>query len=205
MTRRVSETLWGMRRLGYTRLSAVSHDARGQLDALMRAGVSTQDVFSDDIAGARTGSDGLGMRRLLEYAQAGDTVVVWRIDRLGRSLSEVLDTIAKMVGRGLYLISLQDGIDSRTATGRLLVDFTVSLHEHERHLASERIAAGMASSRKTGTRVGRPPLDPSEIRDKIRAVEDARARGLTAADAAQTVGWSRATFYRHQQEHGSER
>lgn len=193
-----------MRLLGYTCVSYAAQDAAVQFEALMSSGVETLNVFSD-IAPPKKAADRPGMSRLLECAQARDTVVVWRIDRLGRSLSEVLDTIARMVGRGLYLLSLQDGIDSRTTTGRLLVDFSVSLHEHERHLASERIAAGIASSRKRGTRVGRPPLDPSEIRDKIRAVEDARARGLTAAEAAQLVGWSRATFYRHQQEHGSER
>lgn len=193
-----------MRLLGYTRAHN-TEDARLQIDALMSAGVLPHDVTVDVIGGSKVDTDRPGMRSLIERATMGDAVVVWRIDRLGRSLSEVLATVTKVVERGLYLISLQDGIDSRTATGRLLVDFTVSLHEHERHLASERIAAGMASARKTGTSLGRPPLDPSEIRNKIRAVEDARSRGLTAADAAQLVGWSRATFYRHQQEHGSQR
>ncbi|MBK8463942.1 MAG: recombinase family protein [Nigerium sp.] len=191
--------------LGYTRVSAGSPDADAQLDALMCAEVSVQDVFTDHDT-AEKGAPGLpAMRRLLANAEEGATVVVWRLDRLGRSLSEVLDTVSLIRERGINLRSLQEGIDSRTDTGRLLLDFTARLHEYERHLSSERIAAGMASSRKTGTRLGRPPLDPSEIRDKIRAVEDARARGVTAADAAQLVGWSRATFYRHQQEHGSQR
>lgn len=144
------------------------------------------------------------MRRLLDTVEEGETVVVWRIDLLGRSLSEVLDTVAMMVGRGLDLVSVQDGIDSRTTTGRLMVDLIVSLSQYERHLTGERVAAGMSSARRAGTRLGRPPLDSLLIRDKVRAVEDARARGLSAADAAQLVGWSRATFYRHQKEHGSQ-
>lgn len=194
-----------MRLLGYTRVSDASPGAGFQFDALTAAGVKAHDVFSDETAGAKEASSRPGMRRLLEYAQAGDTVVVWRIDRLGRSLREVLDTLTSLGEHCINLRSLQDDIDPSTTHGRLLLNLLSSLAEYDRHLTSERIAAGMASSRKTGTRVGRPPLDPSEIRDKIRAVEDARARGLTAADAAQTVGWSRATFYRHQQEHGSER
>lgn len=194
-----------MRFLLYTRVSTTAQSAQIQVEALTAVGVEPHSVFSDETPGGNDASDGAGMRRLLKYAQEGDTVVVWRIDRLGRSLSEVLETVTMMVERGLYLLSVQDGIDSRTATGRLMVELLVRLTPYERHLASERIAAGLASSRKTGTRVGRPPLDPSEIRGKIRAVEDARAGGMTAADAAQLVGWSRATFYRHQQKHGSQR
>ena len=149
-------------------------------------------------------ADRPGMRRLLDTFEEGETVVVWRIDLLGRSLSEVLDTVAMMVRRGLDLVSVQDGIDSRTTTGRLMVDLIVTLSEYERHMTGERVAAGMSSARRAGTRLGRPPLDSLLIRDKVRAVEDARARGLSAADAAQLVGWSRATFYRHQKEHGSQ-
>ena len=149
-------------------------------------------------------ADRPGMRRLLDTFEEGETGVVWRIDLLGRSLSEFLDTVAMMVRRGLDLVSVQDGIDSRTTTGRLMVDLIVTLSEYERHMTGERVAAGMSSARRAGTRLGRPPLDSLLIRDKVRAVEDARARGLSAADAAQLVGWSRATFYRHQKEHGSQ-
>jgi len=191
-----------VRLLGYTRVNSVTDDARLQTDALMSAGVLPHDITGDVIGGSKVDRDCPGMRALMEDAAMGDAVVVWRIDRLGRSLTEVLDTVTIMVERGLYLVSVQDGIDSRTATGRLMVDFTVSLAEYERRLTGERVAAGMSSARRAGKRLGRPPLDRVLIRDKIRAVEDARARGLTAADAAQLVGWSRATFYRHKQETG---
>lgn len=190
--------------LGYTRISAGSPDADAQVDALMCAEVRVQDVFTDQGTGDK-GAPGLpAMQRLLAMTEEGDTIVVWRLDRLGRSLSEVLDTVTLIRERGINLRSLQDGIDSRTAPGRLMLNLLGSLAEYDRHLASERIAAGMASSRQAGTRLGRPPADPEAIRDKIRAVEDARARGLSAAYAAQLVGWSRATFYRHQKDHGSQ-
>lgn len=188
--------------LGYTCVSDAGQDAAVQSEALMAAGVDALNIFSD-VAPPKRAADRPGMRRLLDTVEEGETVVVWRIDLLGRSLSEVLDTVAMMVGRGLDLVSVQDGIDSRTTTGRLMVDLIVSLSQYERHLTGERVA-GMSSARRAGTRLGRPPLDSLLIRDKVRAVEDARARGLSAADAAQLVGWSRATFYRHQKEHGSQ-
>lgn len=194
-----------MKRWGYTRVSAVSADARPQLDALVAAGVATHDVISEVSSGTKDAPDRPGLRHLVEQALEGDTIVVWRIDRLGRSLVEVLETVSELRERGIKLHSVQDSIDPATTHGRLVLDLLAKLAEYERHLASEQIAAGMASARKTGTSIGRPPLDPAVIRNKIRAVEDARARGLTAADAAQLVGWSRATFYRHQQEHGSQR
>jgi DNA invertase Pin-like site-specific DNA recombinase len=192
-----------MELLGYARTGTMDWDVSPQTDALVSAGVDASGVFCD--VDAMMTTDRPGMRSLLEHAEAGDTIVVWRLDRLGRSLREVLETVGMLVERGILLRSLQDGVDPSTTQGRLMLGLLSSLAEYERHLTSERIAAGMASARQSGTRLGRPPLDPSEIRDKIRAVEDARARGVTAADAAQLVGWSRATYYRHQQEHGSRR
>ena len=188
--------------LGYIRVDG--QDARPQLAAVMSAGVEPLGVYSDVFSDGKGALDSPALQRLLDCAVEGDTVVVWRIDRLGRSLSEVLDTVTLIRERGIHLRSLQDGIDSRTAQGRLMLNLLGTLAEYDRHLASERIAAVMASSRQTGTRLGRPPAEPEAIRDKIRAVEDARARGLSAADAAHLVGWSRATFYRHQKKHGSQ-
>ncbi len=81
-----------MRHLGYTRVSTSSQDAQLQLDALVSAGVQKRDVFADVTSGRRTAIERPGMKRLLEYAEEGDTVVVWRVDRLGRSLIDVLNT-----------------------------------------------------------------------------------------------------------------
>lgn len=192
-----------MELLGYARTGTMDWDVTPQTDALVSAGVDASGVFCD--VDAMMTTDRPGMRSLLEHAEVGDTIVVWRLDRLGRSLREVLETVGMLVERGILLRSLQDGVDPSTTHGRLMLGLLSSLAEYERHLTSERIAAGMASARQTGTRLGRPPVDPETIRDKVLAVEDARARGLTAANAARSVGWSRATFYRHQQEHGSQR
>ena len=189
-----------MRLLGYARGNPAS-----QFEALLSAGVDPDAVFTDVASGTNEAPDRHGLGRLLQHAQEGDSVIVWRIDRLGRSLTEVLDTVVMLGKLGLNIRSLLDEIDPSTTNGRLMMNLLASLAEYERHLNGERIAAGMKAAGQAGTRLGRPPVDPTVIRDKIREVEDARARGMTAAHAAQLVGWSRATFYRHQQEHRSQR
>ncbi len=137
------------------------------------------------------------MKKLLEYAEAGDTVVVWRVDRLGRSLIDVLNTVNLLRERGVNVRSIADGIDPATSTGRMMLNLLASLAEYERELIVERVNAGIAAARQSGTRFGRPLSDPAVIADKLAIAKDARAKGRTAEDAARLVGWSRATLYRH--------
>ncbi|MGO4298105.1 recombinase family protein [Glutamicibacter sp. AOP38-B1-38] len=186
-----------MRYLGYTRVSTSSQDASLQLDALIAAGVQKRDVFADVTSGSRSAIERPGMKKLLEYAQSGDTVVVWRVDRLGRSLIDVLNTVNLLRERGVNVRSISDGIDPATSTGRMMLNMLASLAEYERELIVERVNAGIAAARQSGTRFGRPLSDPAVIADKLAIAKDARARGRTAEDAARLVGWSRATFYRH--------
>ncbi|MDV2978585.1 UNVERIFIED_CONTAM: recombinase family protein [Actinomycetes bacterium ARC8] len=186
-----------MRHLGYTRVSTSSQDAALQLDALAAAGVQKRDVFADVTSGSRSAIERPGMKKLLEYAQSGDTVVVWRVDRLGRSLIDVLNTVNLLRERGVNVRSISDGIDPATSTGRMMLNMLASLAEYERELIVERVNAGIAAARQSGTRFGRPVSDPAVIADKLAIAKDARARGRTAEDAARLVGWSRATFYRH--------
>lgn len=188
-----------MRLLGYTRVSTTSQDARLQLDALVSAGVQKRDVFADVTSGSKTAVQRPGMKKLLEYAETGDTVVVWRVDRLGRSLIDVLNTVNLLRDRGVQVRSISDGIDPATSTGRLMLSMLATLAEYERELIVERVNAGIAAAKQNGTRFGRPAVDPAVIADKLTVVADARAKGRTAEDAARLVGWSRATFYRHQQ------
>lgn len=188
-----------MRLLGYTRVSTSSQDAQLQLDALIAAGVQKRDVFSDVTSGNKTAIERPGMKKLLEYAEEGDTVVVWRVDRLGRSLIDVLNTVALLRGRGVQVRSISDGIDPASPAGRLMSKMLATLAEYERELIVERVNAGIAAARQNGTRFGRPLSDPAVIADKLAIARDARAKGHTAEDAARLVGWSRATLYRHQQ------
>lgn len=187
-----------MRHLGYTRVSTATQDAQLQLDALLDAGVQRRDVFSDVTSGSRTAIERPGMKRLLDYVEEGDTVVVWRIDRLGRSLIDVLNTVNLLREQGVKVRSLSDGIDPETTSGRLMLGMLSTLAEYERELIVERVNAGIAAAKQSGTRFGRPPVDPVVIAEKLAIARDARAKGRTAEQAARLVGWSRATLYRHQ-------
>ena len=188
-----------MRHLGYTRVSTASQDAQLQLDALVDSGVQKRDVFSDVTSGSRTATERPGMKRLMDYIEPGDTVVVWRIDRLGRSLIDVLNTVNLLRDKGVKIRSLSDGIDPETTSGRLMLGMLATLAEYERELITERVNAGIAAAKQSGTRFGRPPVDPAVIAEKLDIAQGAREKGRTAAEAASLVGWSRATLYRHQQ------
>lgn len=155
-----------------------SQDAQLQLDALLKDGVQKRDVFADVTSGSRTAIERPGMKKLLEYAEAGDTVNLLR-------------------ERGVQLRSISDGIDLATSTGRMMLNMLPSLAEYERELIVERVNAGIAAARQTGTRFGRPLSDPAAVADKLAIAKDARAMGRTAEEAARLVGWSRATLYRH--------
>lgn len=187
-----------MRQLGYTRVSTSSQDAQLQLDSLIKAGVQRRDVFADVTSGTRAGIERPGMKKLLAYAEAGDTVVVWRVDRLGRSLIDVLNTVNLFRERGVQVRSISDGIDPATSTGRLMLNMLATLAEYERELIVERVNAGIAAAKENGTRFGRPLSNLAVINDKLAIAAEARTKGRTAAEAAKLVGWSRATLYRHQ-------
>jgi len=188
-----------MRHLGYTRVSTASQDAQLQLDALVDSGVQKRDVFSDVTSGSRAAIERPGMKRLMDYVEPGDTVVVWRIDRLGRSLIDVLNNVNLLRDKGVKIRSLSDGIDPETTSGRLMLGMLATLAEYERELITERVNAGIAAAKQSGTRFGRPPVDPAVIAEKLDIAQGARKKGRTAAEAASLVGWSRATLYRHQQ------
>ncbi|MEF2977214.1 recombinase family protein [Subtercola sp. YIM 133946] len=188
-----------MRLLGYTRVSTAAQDAQLQIDALVRIGVQRRDIFSDVTSGTKAAASRPAMSRLLEYAVEGDTVVVWRIDRLGRSLIDVLNTVKSLQQAGISVQSVSDGIDPSTKTGRMMLGMLATLAEYERELIVERVNAGIAVAQAAGTRFGRPVSDPKVVAEKLEIVRRARKAGKTAADAARLVGWSRATLYRYEQ------
>ncbi|MDN6193220.1 MAG: recombinase family protein, partial [Brevibacterium sp.] len=170
-------------------VSTAGQDAQLQLDALQDAGVQKRDVFADVTSGSKRAKQRPGMKRLLDYAEDGDTVVVWRIDRLGRSLLDVLATVNHLRDRGVKVRSVSDNIDPETSAGRMMLRMLATLAEYERELITERVNAGIAAAKQNGTKFGRPPVDPDEIAAKLAIAEDARAKGRTAEDAARLVGW----------------
>ena len=138
---------------------------------------------------------------LLEYVREGDTVVVWKLDRLGRNTLHVLETVKALTDQGVTLVSTTDGIDSSTAAGRMMIGVLGSLAEYERELTKERTALKRQASRANGTKFGRPKkvIDAAHIATAKRMKSD----GHTAKAMAKYLGVSRATLYRYLGEHGA--
>lgn len=187
-----------MRNLGYISVTAASRDAQFQLNALLAAGVEERHVFTDLAPGSVAALRRPEMVKLLARTREGDTVVVWRIDRLGHSLTDALHTVTFLRDHGIHLRSLSEGIDPLTPSGRLGLELLTTLAEYEHEYAVERVSDGIAVARGAGTRFGRPPISRQVIAEKLAIVAEARTRGHSAAEAAALVGWSRATLYRHQ-------
>lgn len=138
--------------IGYARVSTDEQSPALQFDALGRAGC--ERIFTDYASGARTTRPALG--EALAYLKEGDTLVAWKLDRLGRSLSHLISLISQLEARGVAFRSLSEAIDTGTAGGRLLFHVMGALAEFERALISERTRAGMAAARARGAVLGRP-------------------------------------------------
>jgi DNA invertase Pin-like site-specific DNA recombinase len=177
-------------RFGYARVSTFEQDEGLQLDALRAAGVDR--VFTDRASGALEFRPALD--ELLGQLRAGDTVVVWRLDRLGRSLRHLIDVMADLDRRGVALTSLRESIDTSTPGGRLVFHVFAALAEFERDLIRERTAAGLAAARARGRRGGRPTVWTTE---KLATARSMHASGQhDVAAIARVLGVSRASVYR---------
>ena len=177
--------------VGYVRVSTVAQTLDQQNAALEAAGVTK--TFSDTMSGAK--DDRPGLAALLDYVREGDSVVVWKLDRLGRNTLHILETAKALTDRGVTLISTTDGIDSSTAAGRMMIGVLGSLAEYERELVKERTALKRAMSLANGTKFGRRKkvAHPSHIATARRMKID----GHVAKDIAKYLGVSRATLYRY--------
>jgi DNA invertase Pin-like site-specific DNA recombinase len=187
------------RLVGYARIStSISQSTDLQRRALIDAGVSASLIFEDHISGASRGASRPGLVEAMSVCRDGDVLTVWRIDRLGRSLIDILGTVENLSARGVGVRSLSDNIDPSTPTGRMLLGIFGTLAEYERLLIRERVQAGIEASRARGVRFGRPAPDPEEVAAKIRMARRAMEEdNLRAEEAARLVGWSRSTLYRH--------
>ena len=131
----------------------------------------------------------------------GDTVIVWKLDRLGRNTLHILETVKALTGRGVRLVSTTDGIDSSTAAGRMVIGVLASMAEFERELIKERTALKRETSRANGTRFGRPrKVDDTE---HISTARRMKADGHTGKDIAKYPGVCRATLYRYLSRQGA--
>lgn len=180
--------------LGYARVSTGDQDVAGQTMRLEQAGAIK--VFTDVMSGKSMERPGL--IELLAYARKNDTLAVVRLDRLGRSLGELLTTVGKLRERGIALLSLEEKIDTSSAAGELIFHVFGSIAHFERRLISERTKDGIAAARARGKFPGRQALDAAKVDAALKLVE---AR-VSPTEAAKQLGIGRSTIYREMRRMG---
>lgn len=176
--------------VGYVRVS-MSDDRQHtdlQRDALVAAGVDPRHVFEDRASGAKDTRPGLAS--CLAYLAPGDVLVVWKLDRLGRSLPHLIDILSDLRGRGVGFRSLTEALDTTTAMGEFLFHVFGALAQYERALIRERVKAGLDAARRRGRRGGRPRRLDSE---RIAAAQSLLAN-MTVSAAARSIGVPRSTL-----------
>jgi DNA invertase Pin-like site-specific DNA recombinase len=177
--------------VGYARVSTADQDPDLQLRALKAAGC--KKVFEEKASGAQRERPQL--IAALDYMREGDTLCVWKLDRLARSLKQLIETVEAFEDRGTHLLSLTESIDTSTPSGRLVFHIFGSLAEFERGLIRERTLAGLASARARGRVGGRPKSLPDA---KLKAATAMLKAGeMTVAEVAEHVGVSPSTLYRY--------
>lgn len=175
--------------IGYARVSTQDQNLELQREALTKAGC--ERIFEDRASGSRTDREGLA--RAIDMLRSGDTLVVWKLDRLGRSVKQLVDLVGELQQRGVQFKSLTDAIDTSTPSGRFFFHVMASLAEMERELIVERTRAGLEAARKLGRKGGRrPKMTPGKIESARRLLET----GMPAKDVARSLGVSVPTLYR---------
>ncbi|WP_237112305.1 recombinase family protein [Mycobacteroides abscessus] len=176
--------------IGYARVSTVEQSTDLQLDALHAANV--EQVFTDEgVSGSLSSRPELD--RCLEMLRSGDTLVVWRLDRLARSLKNLLELVESLSARGIHLRSLTESIDTSSASGRLILSVFGALAEFERSLIIERTQAGLQAARARGARIGRPTAMSAGQVEQAKTLVGA---GHRVSEVARTLGVGRSTLYR---------
>jgi DNA invertase Pin-like site-specific DNA recombinase len=180
--------------IGYARVSTDDQTLDSQLDALAKAGCDR--IFRDTLSGAM--ADRPGLCDALDHLRPGDTLVVWRLDRLGRSLRHLIETITGLHERGTGFRSLTEAIDTTTSSGKLVFHIFGALAEFERDLIRERTSAGLVAARARGRTGGRPKVRAFQDPRKLAAARRLYAEGKTAIGTiCSTFGISKSTFYRY--------
>lgn len=174
--------------VGYARVSTAEQDAALQRDALKSAGC--EPLFEDHASGAR--ADRPGLAEALGYVRRGDTLVVWKLDRLGRSMAHLIDTVRRLEAKGVGFRSLTEGIDTATPGGTLIFHLFGALAQFERDLIRERTRAGLKAAAARGRKGGRKPVVTP---DKLARARALMASGLTVREAAARLKVGKSTLY----------
>lgn len=177
--------------VGYVRVSSESDRQNSDLqrDALIAVGVDSRHLFEDRASGART--DRQGLTQALAFVRPGDVLVVWKLDRLGRSLTHLIEIVNTLKANQVAFRSLTEGMDTTTASGELFFHVFGALAQYERALIKERVTAGLAAARHRGRIGGRPPAISSE---KLAAIVESLRGGMSKAAVCRTFGVKRTTL-----------
>jgi DNA invertase Pin-like site-specific DNA recombinase len=175
--------------IGYARVSTHDQTLNLQQDALQKAGCNK--IFTDTVSGAK--AERKGLEETLNYVRKGDTVVVWRLDRLGRSLPHLISTMTALEERGIGFKSLTENIDTTTSGGKLIFHIFGALAEFERDIIRERTQAGLTAARARGKTGGRPKALTGK---KLSIAQDLYDKQHPIQEILQTLKISRATLYR---------
>lgn len=180
--------------IGYARVSTNEQNLDLQRDALRKAGVSSKNLYTDKITGTKAERPGLAAA--LSHLREGDTLVVWRLDRLGRSLKHLIETVTTLKQQHIAFQSITENINTSSATGQLVFHLFGALAEFERNLIKERTIAGLSAARARGRTGGRPRLNTSS--SKVSMAKKLYAdQTNTISDICRTLHISRATLYRY--------
>jgi DNA invertase Pin-like site-specific DNA recombinase len=180
--------------IGYARVSINEQNLDLQIDALTKEGVKDVDIFTDKITGTK--AERPGLENALSHLRVGDTLVVWRLDRLARSLSHLIELVNRLAREGITFKSLTERIDTASATGKLVFHIFGALAEFERNLIKERTLAGLSAARARGRLGGRPKLNPKSSKI-IHAKKLYADKSNSIAEICKTLHISRATLYRY--------
>jgi DNA invertase Pin-like site-specific DNA recombinase len=184
--------------IGYARVSTDDQNLDLQRDALQQAGCDK--IYSDRQSGAS--AERAGLTTALEVVRSGDTLVVWRLDRLGRSLKDLIRLVEQLEQRGVGLKSLQENIDTTTSGGRLVFHLFGALAEFERNLIRERTQAGLSAARARGRQGGRPKMLDAEKRQLALRLYHEREHSV--AEICRLMGISKSTLYNYLAEAGAD-
>jgi DNA invertase Pin-like site-specific DNA recombinase len=177
--------------IGYARVSTDDQNLDLQRDALEKAGC--EQIFTDRVSGTK--AERKGLTQALSHLRSGDTLVVWRLDRLGRSLQHLIDTVTELQEREIGFKSLQESIDTTTSGGKLVFHIFGALAEFEREIIRERTKAGLTAARARGKSGGRPKaLTDKQVQMLNNLAAD---RNNSIEDICKTLGISRMTYYRY--------
>lgn len=181
-------------KIGYCRVSTTDQNLNLQKDALKSAGC--EKIFEDVISGAKSKRPGLS--EIINYAREGDSIVVWRLDRLGRSLKDLITIVGKLESRGVEFMSLHESIDTKTSSGKLYFHLFAALAEFERNIISERTKAGLDAARSRGKLGGRPKR-LSKIKRK-HVVDLYHTKEMSINEICEVMNISKPTLYKYVEE-----